>query len=322
MFERFTDQSRRVLVLAQEEARRLDQGFIGTEHLLLGLLRENEGVAALALQAQGVSTEMVRAAVRATVAPSGAATSAPPPFTPRAKKVLELALREALRLGHNYVGSDHLLLGVVRGPGVAADVLTSLGVDLSELGAEVADRLGAGSAPPPPTHDEVEIARRELEAARRFVQLLAAEVRATDPAAVELVDRIAPVLARLHALHGEALNRLVQMIEAWRGEIFLESVRRDELVGPLLAAHGLGSATSGHRFMVSEILQIMYWLHGEGFATTVAPEAMERITGRSAAELKEWFELMTKMGLVERDGDRFRLTAEGIEEGSAVFKMW
>ena len=148
------------------------------------------------------------------------------------------------------------------------------------------------------------------------------EVKATDPAAVELVDRMAPVLARLHALHGEALDRLVQMIEAWRGEIFLESVRRDELVGPLLAAHGLGSASSGHRFMVSEILQIMYWLHGEGFATTVAPEAMERMTGRSVVELKEWFELMTKMGLVERDGDRFRLTAEGVEEGSAVFKMW
>ena len=111
MFERFTDRARRVLVLAQEEARLLNHNFIGTEHILLGLIHEGEGVAAKALESLGISLEAVREKVEETIGPAGSSTTGSPPFTPRAKKVLELSLREALQLGHNYIGTEHMLLG-------------------------------------------------------------------------------------------------------------------------------------------------------------------------------------------------------------------
>jgi Clp amino terminal domain, pathogenicity island component len=139
VFERFTDRARRVLVLAQEEARLLDHNFIGTEHILLGLIHEDEGVAAKALADLGVSLDAVRQKVAEVVGP-GSSMGVPgsPPFTPRAKKVLELSLREALQLGHNYIGTEHLLLGLVReGDGVAAQVLVSLGADLSRVRQQV-----------------------------------------------------------------------------------------------------------------------------------------------------------------------------------------
>jgi hypothetical protein len=131
-FERFTDRARRVLVLAQEEARLLNHGFIGTEHILLGLIHEGDGLAAKALESLGVSLDGARERVEETIGPASPqlATSSPP-FTPRAKKVLELSLREALQLGHNYIGTEHMLLGLIReGEGVAAQVLVSLGCDL------------------------------------------------------------------------------------------------------------------------------------------------------------------------------------------------
>ncbi len=131
IFERFTDRARRVLVLAQEEARLLNHSFIGTEHILLGLIHEGEGLAAKALESLGISLEGVREKVEETIGPAGPAPTGSPPFTPRAKKVLELSLREALQLGHNYIGTEHMLLGLVReGEGVAAQVLVSLGADL------------------------------------------------------------------------------------------------------------------------------------------------------------------------------------------------
>ncbi|MGI8685244.1 MAG: ATP-dependent Clp protease ATP-binding subunit, partial [Acidimicrobiales bacterium] len=138
MFERFTDRARRVLVLAQEEARLLNHNFIGTEHILLGLIHEGEGVAAKALESLGISLEAVREKVEETIGPAGSSTTGSPPFTPRAKKVLELSLREALQLGHNYIGTEHMLLGLVReGEGVAAQVLVSLGADLSRVRQQV-----------------------------------------------------------------------------------------------------------------------------------------------------------------------------------------
>jgi hypothetical protein len=138
MFERFTDRARRVLVLAQEEARLLDHGFIGTEHLLLGLIQEEDGVASVALVQLGISLEDVRARVHDVVGASITGGSGSPPFTPRAKKVLELALREALQLGHNYIGTEHILLGLVReGDGVAAHVLVGLGLDLTQVRQQV-----------------------------------------------------------------------------------------------------------------------------------------------------------------------------------------
>jgi ATP-dependent Clp protease ATP-binding subunit ClpC len=130
VFERFTDRARRVLVLAQEEARLLNHGFIGTEHILLGLLHERNGIAAQALSRMDVTLEAVREKVEELVGPTGAVPTGSPPFTPRAKKVLELSLREALQLGHNYIGTEHLLLGIVReGEGAGAQVLVSLGAD-------------------------------------------------------------------------------------------------------------------------------------------------------------------------------------------------
>ena len=114
MFERFTDRARRVLVLAQQEARVLGHNFLGTEHLLLGLIRETEGVAAMALAQLGIRLDDVRDRVKETVGPAGSAQTGSPPFTPWAKRVLELSLREALQLGHNYIGTEHILLGLVR----------------------------------------------------------------------------------------------------------------------------------------------------------------------------------------------------------------
>ncbi len=138
MFERFTDRARRVLVLAQEEGRHLGHGFVGTEHLLLGLIREEEGIAAKALESLGITLEAARTKVEEVVGRSVNAPSGSPPFTPRAKKVLELALREALQLGHSGVGTEHMLLGIVReGEGVAAQVLVGLGADLGRVRQQV-----------------------------------------------------------------------------------------------------------------------------------------------------------------------------------------
>ena len=142
MFERFTDRARRVVVLAQEEARLLNHNYIGTEHILLGLIHEGEGVAAKALESLGISLEAVRAQVEDIIGHGGQAPSGHIPFTPRAKKVLELSLREALQLGHNYIGTEHILLGLIReGEGVAAQVLVKLGADLSRVRQQVIQLL-------------------------------------------------------------------------------------------------------------------------------------------------------------------------------------
>ena len=134
MFERFTDRARRVVVLAQEEARMLNHNYIGTEHILLGLIHEGEGVAAKALESLGISLDAVREQVQEIIGTGTQAPSGHIPFTPRAKKVLELSLREALQLGHNYIGTEHILLGLIReGEGVAAQVLVKLGADLSRV---------------------------------------------------------------------------------------------------------------------------------------------------------------------------------------------
>ena len=134
MFERFTDRARRVVVLAQEEARLLNHNYIGTEHILLGLLNEGEGIAAKALESLGISLNSVREQVVEIIGQGQQAPSGHIPFTPRAKKVLELSLREALQLGHNYIGTEHILLGLIReGEGVAAQVLQKLGAELQKV---------------------------------------------------------------------------------------------------------------------------------------------------------------------------------------------
>ncbi|MDD5748626.1 MAG: ATP-dependent Clp protease ATP-binding subunit, partial [Actinomycetota bacterium] len=147
MFQRFSDGARRVVVLAQEEARRLNHNYIGTEHLLLGLIQEGEGVAAKALEAFQVDIEVVRAQVVEIIGKGSSPPSGHIPFTPRAKKVLELSLREALQLGHNYIGTEHILLGLLKeGEGVAAKVLTKLGVDPDRLRNHVVKNMAGGMA--------------------------------------------------------------------------------------------------------------------------------------------------------------------------------
>jgi ATP-dependent Clp protease ATP-binding subunit ClpC len=148
LFERFTDRARRVVVLAQEEARLLNHNYIGTEHILLGLIHEGEGVAAKALESLGISLEAVRSQVEEIIGQGGSSPSGHIPFTPRAKKVLELSLREALQLGHNYIGTEHILLGLIReGEGVAAQVLVKLGADLSRVRQQVIQLLSGYTGP-------------------------------------------------------------------------------------------------------------------------------------------------------------------------------
>ena len=142
MFERFTDRARRVVVLAQDEARALNHNYIGTEHLLLGLIHEGEGVAAKALESMDISLDAVRSQVIEIIGEGQSAPTGHIPFTPRGKKVFELSMREALQLGHNYIGTEHLLLGLLReGEGVAGQVLTNLGGDLSSVRQTVMQML-------------------------------------------------------------------------------------------------------------------------------------------------------------------------------------
>ena len=146
MFERFTDRARRVVVLAQEEARLLNHNYIGTEHILLGLVHEDEGVAAKALESLNVRLDAVRRQVEEIIGQGGSPPFGHIPFTPRAKKVLELSLREAMQLGHNYIGTEHILLGVLReGEGVACQVLVSLGASLPKVRARVLQLVAEGT---------------------------------------------------------------------------------------------------------------------------------------------------------------------------------
>ena len=164
MFERFTDRARRVVVLAQEEARMLDHNYIGTEHILLGLIHEGEGVAAKALESLGISLDAVRQRVEEIIGRGQQAPSGHIPFTPRAKKVLELSLREALQLGHSYIGTEHILLGLIReGDGVAAQILVGSGVDLNRARQQVILLLtGRGGKEFTPTGGDVEDLRKRL----------------------------------------------------------------------------------------------------------------------------------------------------------------
>ena len=173
MFERFTERARQVVVLAQDEARRFKHNYIGTEHLLLGLLREEEGLGARALASLGVTLDDVRAEVARVAGAGDEVKTGMIPFTPRAKKTLELALREALTLGHNYIGTEHILLGLAReGEGVAMRILLEFDADAEKIRSEIVGLL-AGAASPrvrpvelhPDLRDEVERVRGEKQAA-------------------------------------------------------------------------------------------------------------------------------------------------------------
>jgi hypothetical protein len=167
MFKRFTDRARQVVVLAQDEARRLDHNYIGTEHILLGLIREGDGVAARALESLGIGLDIVRQQVEEIIGRGQQAPSGHIPFTPRAKKVLELSLREAQQLGHDYIGTEHILLGLVReGDGVAAQVLVKRGADLNRVRQQVIQLLAGRAAeePGPGARIGMEMVEQQLTA--------------------------------------------------------------------------------------------------------------------------------------------------------------
>jgi ATP-dependent Clp protease ATP-binding subunit ClpA len=188
MFERFTDRARQVTVLAQEEARRLNHNYIGTEHLLLGLIREGEGVAAKTLESLGISLQAVRQQVEQIIGHGQQAPAGHIPFTPRAKKVMELSLREALQLGHKYVGTEHILLGVIRdGEGPAAQVLANLGGDLNRVRQQVIQVLHGHQGENGP--GSVRAALRSGKAGRGKRRLLS-----------QLLDRFDSMESRLSAL--------------------------------------------------------------------------------------------------------------------------
>jgi hypothetical protein len=174
MLQRFTDRARRVVVLAQEEARMLNHDYIGTEHILLALIDEGDGVGAKALESLGISLDAVRQQVEEIIGQGQEAPSGHIPFTPRAKKVLELSLRESLQLGHNYIGTEHILLGLIReGDGVAAQVLVRLGADLNLVRHEViqliASRPSREGAPGPEVQDRLDAVEDWLAAVEQRV---------------------------------------------------------------------------------------------------------------------------------------------------------
>jgi ATP-dependent Clp protease ATP-binding subunit ClpA len=181
MFERFTDRARRVVVLAQEEARMLDHNYIGTEHILLGLIHEGEGVAAKALTSLGISLQAVRQQVEEIIGHGQHAPTGHIPFTPRAKKVLELSLREALQLGHNYIGTEHILLGLIReGDGVAAQVLVRLGADLNRVRHQVIQLVHVAKGDRPTRIATGESLRLRAPAERWIAELQVTLARLTD----------------------------------------------------------------------------------------------------------------------------------------------
>jgi ATP-dependent Clp protease ATP-binding subunit ClpA len=226
MFERFTDRARRVIVLAQEEARLLNHNYVGTEHLLLGLAHEGQGVAAKALELLGIRLEALRSQVESIIGQGQMAPSGHIPFTPRAKKVLELSLRESKQLGHNYIGTEHLLLGLIReGEGVAAQVLVKLGADQARVreqviqllsgsagGPEAAEQAGAGTRLVPMTVPE------DL----REVEEQLAQVRRQKEAAIDAED-----FERATALRDQErqlLESLAEREREWRAGVDLDAV--------------------------------------------------------------------------------------------------
>jgi ATP-dependent Clp protease ATP-binding subunit ClpC len=204
LFERFTNRARRVVVLAQEEARMLNHNYIGTEHILLGLIHEGEGVAAKALESLNISLEAVRQQVEEIIGQGQAAPTGHIPFTPRAKKVLELSLREALQLGHNYLGTEHILLGLIReGEGVAAQVLQKLGAHLDRVRETVIQHLHG--YPPAVTYREMPTPSPFEEREKIVLSLLIHEGMAT--------SEIAEVLGVSEEKVGEIVQAVIEKLK-------------------------------------------------------------------------------------------------------------
>jgi ATP-dependent Clp protease ATP-binding subunit ClpA len=222
MFERFTDRARRSLFLSQEEARRLNHNYVGTEHLLLGLVSEGQGVAAKALESLGISLEAVRAQVEESIGQGQRAPTGHIPFNPRAKKVLELSLREATQLGHNYIGTEHLLLGLLReGEGVAAQVLVKLGADLSRVRQQVIQLLG-GYAGGKEAGARTRLVRMTVPKDLREAEEQLAQMRRQKEQAIQAQDF--EKAAALRDQERQLLTRLAKRERAWTAGVDLEAV--------------------------------------------------------------------------------------------------
>jgi ATP-dependent Clp protease ATP-binding subunit ClpA len=245
MFERFTDRARRVVVLAQEEARLLNHNYIGTEHMLLGLIHEGEGVAARALESLGISLEAVRAQVEEIIGQGQSAPVGHIPFTPRAKKVFELSLREALQLGHNYIGTEHLLLGLIReGEGVAAQVLVKLGADLARVRQQVVQVLG-GYAGGEDVGARMRLVRMTVPDDLREAEEQLAQVRREKEAAIQAQDF--EKAATMRDQEEQLLPRLAEREREWTAGVDLAAVIQEnhklhsevERLRELLGRHGI-----------------------------------------------------------------------------------
>jgi ATP-dependent Clp protease ATP-binding subunit ClpA len=238
MFERFTDRARRVIVLAQEEARLLDHNYIGTEHLLLGLAHEGQGVAAKALELLGIRLEALRSQVEEIIGQGQRAPTGHIPFTPRAKKVLELSLREAKQLGHNYIGTEHILLGLIReGEGVAAQVLVKLGADLSPVRAQVIELL-SGYTGGPEAAAGTRLVRMSVPDDLREAEEQLDQVRRQKEAAIDAEDFERATALRDQEL--ELLGRLAEREREWKAGVDLVAVDQEirRLHGEVQRLHG------------------------------------------------------------------------------------
>jgi ATP-dependent Clp protease ATP-binding subunit ClpC len=249
VFERFTDRARRAVVLAQEEARLLNHNYVGTEHLLLGLIHEGEGVAAMALESLGISLQAVRREVEEIIGQGQSAPTGHIPFTPRAKKVLELSLREVMQLGHNYVGTEHILLGLIReGEGVAAQVLVKVGASLDRVRQQVIQLLSGyarGEVAAEPAGARTRLVHMTVPAELREVEEQLAQVRREKMGAIDRGD--VEQAAGLGEKERRLLTHVAEQERAWTAGVDLAAViqenqqlhREVERLRELLGRHGI-----------------------------------------------------------------------------------
>jgi ATP-dependent Clp protease ATP-binding subunit ClpA len=236
MFERFTERARQAVVLAGDEARALAHNHIGTEHILLGLLAEQQGDAAWVLQSLGIDIDQVRAAVVRIVGAGEGASEGQIPFTPRGKKVLELALREALSLGHNYIGTEHILLGIVReNDGVAANILLGLDADPEKVRNEVI-RAASGQAPRHSPEFSTPTSSRPANDAHALVARLAPEIRDGLGRSPDRGDLLLVLASARSGVVGRALADLGITTEALRASIDRARAQAPDELGDQLDA--------------------------------------------------------------------------------------
>jgi ATP-dependent Clp protease ATP-binding subunit ClpA len=309
MFERFTDRARKVVVLAQEEARVLHHDYIGTEHILLGLIHEGEGVAAKALESLGISLEAVRQQVEEIIGHGQQAPSGHIPFTPRAKKVLELSLREAQQLGHNYIGTEHILLGLIReGDGVAAQVLVPLGATLSRVRQQVVELLHgyrgetqaarATATPTPPPSLERQLARLVSRMKGIESRLSAIELRLGDgPDLSQLDDRIADTAAEKRtAVDAERYEQAAALRDTERRLL----AERDELTSEWARTHPSLSALAEEVIRLGDEVARL----GSGETAAAQDEVLEDFDEEPGPPLDDAVvEGLVEEGAVEGDGD-------------------